>query len=321
MVTDILLSVGRLFALTAIGFALFKIRWLAKHATGVFLFLVLNILMPMYFVHSIPTQWADGLAAGWHWMLIFVGAYLVSLVVQFALGKLLINRVPILTSEHPRELLVLFAMHNAGYIPLPILAAIAPPAVTVYATFYVMAFILCFFTIAVWIIQGSAHGGKIVFRPNAPMVGILIGLLLAITGIYDRFPPWLRVPFEGAELIALDAVMILLGAILASLPAGSFQFRREFGGLVLAKMVLYPAVVLGLMALLPLRNLAPELAGAIKLSFVLQAVVPPATNIMVVTRAYGTETQVRYAGGAMMVTYLASLVLIPLFMILATLLL
>ena len=69
-----------------------------------------------------------------------------------------------------------------------------------------MAFVILFFTVAVWIIQGSA-GGRTRFTVNAPMV--------------------------------------VLGAILASIPAKSLRYRREFGGYVLIKMILFPAIVLG----------------------------------------------------------------------------
>jgi hypothetical protein len=113
--------------------------------------------------------------------------------------------------------------------------------------------------------------------------------------------------------------MILLGGILAALPHGSFRYRREYGGLILIKMLIFPAAVLGVLALIPLGGVRSEIASAIKLAFVLEAVVPPATNIMVITRAYGTEEQVRFAGGAMLFTYAASLLLIPLFLIVATL--
>jgi malate permease and related proteins len=318
VIPDILIPVGRLFLLTAIGFAVFKIEWLERHLLKPFVFLMLNVIFPLYFVHLIPSGWADGLEVGWHWMLIFFGAFLVFMGVQFALAKALINRVKLLETDSPRELMILFAMHNAGYIPLPILAALAPPAVNVYMAFYVMAFILSFFTIAVWIIQGAAGSGRPKLTINPPVVGILLGLVVAVTGIYGNLPAWVTAPFRWSSYVALDAVMVLLGGILAALPEGSFRYRREYGGLILVKMLIYPAAVLGILALIPLEGVQPEIASAIKLAFVLEAVVPPATNIMVITRAYGTEDQVRFAGGAMLFTYAASLVLIPLFLILAT---
>jgi predicted permease len=89
---------------------------------------------------------------------------------------------------------------------------------------------------------------------------------------------------------------------------------------VLIKMVLYPLGVLGLLALIPLQGIPSEIAAGIKLAFVVEAVVPPATNVLVLTKAYGSDAQVEYAGGAIVTTYLAGLVLLPAFLIASTLL-
>ncbi len=330
MILDILLPVGRLIAATLVGFLVFKIDLVRRYALRPFVFLIVNIVFPLYFVHTMPSQWADGLAAGWGWMVVFFFAYLVFLAVQYGLARVLINRVALFRTEHPQELLVLFAMHNAGYIPIPIIAALTPPAVSVYISFYMMAFVLSFFTVAVWIIQGAARirttgssqadvaraaPSRPRFKLNAPLVGIFAGLLFAVTGLYDVLPGWAKAPFRFSSVIALDAIMGVLGAVLASIPGRAIRIRREFIGLVLVKMLLYPAVVLGVMALIPLGGLDPQVASGIKLAMVLQAVVPPATNILVITKAYGTDEQVEYAGSAIAVTYAASIVLIPLFLI------
>ncbi|MFW6293746.1 MAG: AEC family transporter [Spirochaetota bacterium] len=330
MILDILLPVGRLIAATLVGFLVFKIDLVRRYALRPFVFLIVNIVFPLYFVHTMPSQWADGLAAGWGWMVVFFFAYLVFLAVQYGLARVLINRVRLFRTEHPQELLVLFAMHNAGYIPIPIIAALTPPAVSVYISFYMMAFVLSFFTVAVWIIQGAARirttgssqadvaraaPSRPRFKLNAPLVGIFAGLLFAVTGFYDVLPGWAKAPFRFSSVIALDAIMGVLGAVLASIPGRAIRIRREFIGLVLVKMLLYPAVVLGVMALIPLGGLDPQVASGIKLAMVLQAVVPPATNILVITKAYGTDEQVEYAGSAIAVTYAASIVLIPLFLI------
>lgn len=337
MVTEILLPVGRLVLATLAGVAIFKIRAVQRLLLQPFVFLIVNIVFPLYFVHTLPSQWAAGLAAGWEWMLIFFLAFLVFFAVQYGLARALINRLPILRSEHPEELLVLFTMHNAGYIPIPIIAALAPPAVSVYMSFYMMAFILSFFTIAVWIIQGAAHSRvagvesdegapateapRPRFKLNAPVIGILLGLLLAITGWYDAIPAWVKTPFRWSSVIALDAIMVVLGGVIASIPARGMRFRKEFWGLILVKMVAFPAVVLGIMAFIRLPGVAADVGEGIRLAMVLEAAVPPATNILVITKAYGTSEQVEYAGSAIVLTYSASVVLLPLFLVVATLVL
>ncbi|MFP4376357.1 MAG: AEC family transporter [Spirochaetales bacterium] len=336
MILEILRPVGRLVVMTLAGFFIFKIRPIQRHLLKPAVFLIINVVFPLYFVHTLPSQWAAGIEAGWHWMLIFLLAYLVMLGAQIGMAKLLINRVGLFETEYPRELLVLFAMHNAGYIPIPIVAALAPPAVSVYMSFYLMTYVLLFFSVAVWILRGAAADAhadteeneigarpdantRPSFRLNAPTVGILVGLIFAITGVYDLFPDWAKLPFRWASFIALDGIMVVLGAVLARVANTGFSYRKEFGGLVLAKMVIYPLIVIGVLLLIPLRGVRPEIASGIYLALVLEAAVPPATNILVVTQAYGTADQVKYAGSAVLFTYAAALVVMPVFLILARL--
>jgi malate permease and related proteins len=315
---EVLLPVLRLFGFTFAGFLVFKINPVRKILLGPFVWIMLNIVFPLYFIHLLPTQWKAGAESGWIWAGIFFGAYLVFLAIQYLAARLLINRVPLMKTEFPREMLVIFSMHNAGYIPMPIIVALAPAVVSLYLSFYIMAFVILFFTVAVWIIQGAA-GNRPRFTLNGPTVGIALGLIVALGGFYSDLPGWAQVPFRFASSIALDGVMVVLGGILASIPTKALRFRREFGGYILFKMILFPAVVLGVLAFIPLRGLPPEVAAGIKLAMVLEAAVPPATNIMVITRAYGSDKQVEYAGSAIITAYVAGLILLPLFLVLSRL--
>lgn len=339
VVLEVLIPVLRLFLLTIGGFIVFKIDWVRKHLLKPFVWLIMNVVFPLYFVHSLPTQWSEGAKTGWLWAGIFFAAYLVYVLIQVGMSRLLMNRTPLTRTDQPREFLVMFTMHNAGYIPLPIVAALTPAVVSLYIKFYALGFMLLFFTVAVWIIQGGAEAarsasesgsggptaaargaaGRIRFRPNAPMVGIAIGVILAVTGLYLRLPPAVQAPFRFASTIALDAVMVVLGAVLASIPGKSMKFRREYVGYVIAKMIIFPLVVLGILLLIPMRSLDPAIASGIKLALVLEAAVPPATNIVIISKAYGTPEQVEYAAGAVVYTYIAALVIIPVFLVVSRL--
>ena len=317
-IIEILIPILRLILLTLAGFFLFRIREVRERLLKPLVWLTLNIVFPLYFVHSLPSQWAGGREAGWAWAAIFFSAYLVFLGFQLVLAKLLINRVPLLRTKYPREFLVLFAMHNAGYVPLPIIAALAPEVVSLYLSFYLIPFIILFFTVGAWLIQGGAEkSGR--FTINGPMVGIAVGLILAVSGVYSGLPAWVQAPFRFVSSFALDAVMIVLGAILGSIPAKAIKYRREFGGYILVKMILFPLAVFGLMLVLSFRNLSTEVSAGIKLAMLVEAVAPPATNIMVLTKAYGTDDQLEYAGSAIIYSYLAAVVIMPIFLVLAEL--
>ncbi len=278
MLQPIFLVVLRLFGLTLAGYLLFSIPLLRRRLLDPFVFVVLNVLFPLYFVHNFPAGWDAAVAVGWQWMVVFFAACIVLMGFQMMLGRFLVHRTRLLQTEHPRELVSLFAVHNAGYLPLPILSVFAPQSLMVYMFFFVLAFNLIFWTVAVSYMSGR---GRLVFRLNVPIVGIFVGLLLAVFHLYRFVPSIIRLPI---------------------------------------KLLIFPALFMIAMIFVPLRGLPPGLAFGIRLGVVLQAAVPPATNLMIVAKAFGTEKQVHYTGSGIIVTYLSSLVTLPLFLFLSTLL-
>lgn len=319
MIGPILLAVGRLVGLTVLGFFLFKIPVLRRYLLPALLFLAINVLFPLYSIHNFPKGWDDAVAAGWPWMLGSFLACVAYIALQFALGRFVVRRLPVFPREHEKELVLLFAVQNAGYIPLPIIAALAPSAILVYMFFFVFAFNVVFWTVAVGAIADRG-GRRFVFKPNMPVVGLLVGLVIAAFDLERYIPAFIDVPIGWAAGIALDLILVLLGGILGSIPSRRFRLRKEFLAFVLIKMVAYPAVFLVLAALIPMPGLRPDIAAGIRLTLVLQAAVPPATNIMVATRAYGTSEEVDYLGAAVIVSYASMAITLPVFLLLSTVL-
>lgn len=317
MLQPIFLVVLRLFGLTLAGYLLFRIPLLRRRILDPFVFVVLNVLFPLYFVHNFPAGWDAAMAVGFQWMIVFFVACIVLMGFQMVLGRFLVYRTRLFQTDHPRELVSLFAIHNAGYLPLPILAVFAPRSLMVYMFFFVLAFNLIFWTIAVSYMSGH---GRLVFRFNVPLVGIFVGLLLAMFHLYRFVPSFIQIPIEYAGNSSMDLILVALGGVLATIPPADLRIRREFLQLVGLKMLIFPALFMIAMIFVPLRGLPPQLAFGIRLGVVLQAAVPPATNLMIVAKAFGTEEQVHYTGSGIMVTYLSSLLTLPLFLFLATLL-
>lgn len=308
--------VARLILLTLGGFLIFRHPRLQRRVYPAALFLTLNILFPLFFVHRLPTGWEAAVRAGWWWMVGFFLLGLATLGVYALLGRRLANRM---RPEQPRQWTLLFAVHNAGFIPLPILDIFAPEAVTVYMFFYLLAFNLTFWTVVANVVQKEGGGKGKLITVNPPLVGILTGLLLAATGLYDLIPEVVKLPIRAAEAVALDAALFILGGALAGIPREDLRIRREFIRFSLVRLAALPAVVLVIMAL-PVWQLIPifarneELLWGVRLVLVLEAAVPPATNSMIATRAYGTEQQIHYTAGGIINSYLFSAVSLPIFL-------
>jgi predicted permease len=115
--------------------------------------------------------------------------------------------------------------------------------------------------------------------------------------------------------LALDGALVALGGALAGIRE-KVEIDREHWYFGAWRLVLYPAVVLGLVAL-PWPGLNGPLGWGLRIMFVLEAAAPPATQTMVVTRALGSPEQVHYTGSMILFSYLVALVTIPLFVTLA----
>lgn len=316
MYASLAIIVGRLIFLTLGGFFLFRPRWSQQKLYPPALFLTINILFPLFFVQRLPSGWDIAISQGWGWMAGFALLGLLTLAFYGWLGRILARRLPV---EQPAQWTLLFAVHNAGFIPLPILDIFAPAAVTIYMFFYLLAFNLTFWTVVAKVVQreGGAKGRFITVNP--PLVGILTGLFLAATGLWDIIPRAVRLPINWAESVALDAALVILGGALAAIPKEDLSIRKEFVQFSLIRLLALPALVLALMALPIWERIAlfannPELLWGIRLVLVLEAAVPPATNSMIATRAYGTERQVHYTASGMITSYLFAAVTLPLFL-------
>ena len=241
---------------------------------------------------------------------------LLTLAVYAGVGRFFAARLPV---EQPAQWTLLFAVHNAGFIPLPIMDIFAPEAVTVYMFFYLLAFNLTFWTVVANVVQREGGAKAKPININPPLIGILTGLFLAATGLYDQLPRFVRMPIGWAETVALDAALVMLGGALAGIPKEDLRVRKEFLVFSGIRLVALPAAVLAVLALpvwgrIPFLAANPELLWGLRLVLVLEAAVPPATNSMIATRAFGTARQVHYTASGMITSYLVAAITLPAFL-------
>lgn len=318
MFEPIFTTILRLALLGVLGFFIFKPELIRKHVLKPAMFVVMKVLFPFHFIWNLPRGWQKAVDAGWYWLVIFFSAALVMIGLQVGISRFFIRKNGLLDTEQPRSMTALFAMHNAGFIPLPIMAALAPVEVNIYMFMYVLGFNLIFWSASIHLVRADA--GKFEFKVNAPLIGIVVGMVIAVFDLFQYIPAVL-VPFiKFAGTYSLDLMMLLLGAVLATIPRSDFKYRPEFGRLIGIRFILYPLIVTGFAALLPLGSLSPALQWGLRLALIVQAAVPPATNNLLAVKLYGSPRQVHYIGTGILLTYLSALVTLPLFLVFATVL-
>ena len=321
----------RLIGLVLSGYIIFHPQWMRKKLLPWLSAAIVNVLFPLYYISRYGISWDDAFARGAFWMPLFFAMCVLTIFLQYRLVLWLIKHTRIfsgLQDENKSEFILLFAIHNVGYVPLPILEVVAPEPILIYLFTYVMAYQLIFWSFAVNIIKRvPGEALQMRFRPTIPFMGIAAGIILAATGLYDYIPRIIAVPVENYSRIAMDGIMIVLGGILAGVPHESLTRHREFAPFLLVRQVLYPLAVLLIILFLRLLFGGPALLPGkpmtiedtwrwMQLFLVIEAAVPPATNIMIAIQNYGRPEQLPYSGSGIILSYLGAAVSLPLFVVL-----
>jgi predicted permease len=309
MYSILFLALARLVAFTAGGYLLFRFTPLKERHLKFILFLTMNFFLPVYFIRNFIIGWNGAADAGFGFMVAFFFGSIVFLLLQMLISSQLAPFV-IGDKSHRREFILLFSFQNAGYVALPIMESFAPPELMVFMFFWIFGFSLFFWTLSSPLL-GNEEGGRKV-RINGPIVGIISGFLISLFGFNTMLFPFAQTILAVPSKLGLNLILLTLGGILATIPRGAFRIRRDYIFLILVKLIIYPLLLLFILkplnpSWIPLFLLVP-----MKLALILQAAVPPSTNLMIATKQYGSEGQVAYIAAGEMITYPVSVITMPL---------
>jgi predicted permease len=222
--------------------------------------------------------------------------------------------------EGRRLFLSLSAMQNAGYLPIPLAAAVLPqeliPLGLLLIFVYMMVMGLIFWSAGIWLItEGAATDWRENIRKtaNPPIITLFLGLLFLWTPVQEGFKslPALQESLDLIGNTTIPLVMFVLGGSLAERTS-----VKKTGGMVTGISALVKLAVVPACALLVIRFIPMERTFAFIL--VLQAAMPAALNHIVIARKYGGN--VALTARALFVHYILSLATVPFFLYLFELL-
>lgn len=208
-----------------------------------------------------------------------------------------------------RSMLALASMQNAGYLVLPVGAALYPERFDEFAL-YVSLFILGFNPI-LWSVGkllatdggGRDSGWRGLVTP--PLVACLSAVALVLTGTSKLIP---QPVLETVELIGQGAVPVATVALGAMLGGLTVELRRNLWDITRVLLIKY--------GLLPVATVSVLLATGLGATdpllgrfFVLQAASAPALGLILQVRAYGGDENT--VGTVMLVCYSFCLVSLP----------
>ena len=279
-----------------------------EHIKGLSL-ITINILLPSLIFNKITTGLNPGEFPIW-WMIPLIA--MATTGIGFSLAWFFWRK----QLPEKRNLLPMAALMNAGYFILPIgqiIYADQFDKFAMYVSLYIMGISPVVWSFGKYLITDPAknkNGWKGLMTP--PLIANFAGLFFVFTGLRNYIPAFIS---DGIEILSDATVPIatlILGATLGALPWKFKPYLKELSVTVFIKLLAVPAVVFLILYNSPLILKYPLLGDLL----ILEAAAPAATALIIQIRRYGGNQE--RAGTILIFSYLACMILIPIWLSLWT---
>lgn len=314
----------QLMALVLAGTLLYRFGVLSDTTVDLLVRLVITLTLPCLIVSKIVSQFRPYQPQFAHWYLLPAAA--VAMVSLTALVATVVARW-IVPFEYRRAFRVLCAFHNAGYLNIPIIAALyatesvngqSADQMLVVLFLFILGISPMMWTLGVrWLRSPQTALAKdrrwrIKQIISPPFVANVLGVILCLLDVPTRIAParleQILAPVTWVGQCTIPLIMLSLGGILAGLRGGQ---RPPIGSILAAavlRFVVIPLTGLAVLGWLLGHHLLPKSYAVI---LFLQTMMPTATGMAVAARRYGTSQTSQYVGRVVFILYLACLVAIP----------
>lgn len=306
-------SVLTLCLIVAVGVFLARRGWFGEESRRLLPKLVISVSLPPFLFYTIVTSLTRGeLLHFLYGVLVPLG----SIVGTFCVSLLLARLLKVETARRG-IFYVGCTFSNTIFIGVPVNLALFGESALPYVLLYYFANTVLFWSAGNYLIAASGSRGvepvfskatvKQVFSP--PMIGFFVGMFVLISGL--PMPDFLLSSAKYLGSLTTPLVLISLGVTFYGMRLGGIRLNRELAGILFGRFVVSPLAVLLLSSLVPM----PELMRKV---FVIQAALPTIASMAVIT-AYHQGDE-KFAAMAVLGTTVLSIVMIPLYMVLVTLL-
>lgn len=302
-------QVAIMFALIALGWLAFRLRWVGTESLSGMTNLLLYIVSPAVIILAFQRDFEPDRL---HSIALAFAVDVASFALVVGLAKVLFSRRLVPDTAQRVALRFGTVYSNAGFIGIPLAKAILGDDGVFYAVAYIAAF-----TVFVWthgVAQFSTAGQppsvvlrKVMINPN--IVAIVIAFVLFCFSLHLPSPVTEVLGYLAAMNTPLS--MIVIGVTLAEFSLRTvFADRRAWWGIV-ARNLVVPLMFLLLLWPLPLDPVA-RMAMMISLS------APVGATVVIFSVKYGRDTQ--FATRLLCLSTLLSVVTLPTMLFLAGLL-
>lgn len=300
------IAVFQILLLAAAGFFLTKKRFLSSQGLDDLGRLVMDVTLPVLIFCQLIKDFSFSLYPNW-WVFPLIS--IVITLLGLLVGLIFLGFIK--GEQEKLQFLSLTAFQNSGYLPLALVAALLSPEkvgeMFIYLFLFLMGFNLVMFSLGVHILNFHKERRlKVQSLFSAPVVATIFSLAVVYLG-WGRFLPQVIIkPLRIFGDTTLPLAMIVVGGNLAQISLSNIN-KKAVSLLILTKMIILPLIGIVLINIFKI----PELIG---LLIIIQLAMPSAVTLSVILRGYKKEDLLASQG--IFVTHLASVVTIPVFLIL-----
>lgn len=297
----------QIFLLGLVGFVLVRKKILLSEAVSGLSSFLIGVAFPALIFWQLVTKFSLSLYPDW-W--IFPLASFIITGLGLSVGFLF--SLSVKDARLRREFISLAGFQNAGYLPLTLLAWIAPEGYRDILLIYLFLFLLGF-NLVIWswgvyfLSERKLKHFSLASLFSPAVMAILLGFAFVILKLNAFMPKFILQPIELLGNCSFPLAVVVLGAILAELRGDS---QKPFEKKIISKMILAKLIVLPILGLLFLSFFKlPYLLG---LLIIIELAVPSANSLAVIARKYSEEEKIISQG--IFVSHLVSLVTLPVFL-------
>ena len=215
---------------------------------------------------------------------------------------LLLARCFHLEGEHRNLFRAMGVFSNVGFMGIPVVTSMYPEKGMLYISLFTTLDQFLLWTVGVKF--SSPIGGENRFRPKKLVNPVTVAIVVAMVMILLELPmpALLQTAFTKVGSTTTPLAMIYLGGTVACMDVKRYVLKKEYYGIVLAKMLVFPVLFYLLTGLFPI-------AGDVRMVLSLIASLPSMTSVVMMAGASGSDAD--YATGGVCVTTLYSIITMP----------
>lgn len=311
-----------IFLLIGLGVMVAGLKWVSRDVARVFSKIVINLAIPGTLIYNFSANFTrQQLLASWLPLLVIFLAMPLAFLVGWLMTSLL--RVP---SGRRGVFTVLLSLSNSMFIGFPVAYALFGDSGMPYAIFYYLANTTVFWTLGYLAIRKDADimtgrtskvgfGNVIKKLITPPIITIILMFTVVLADI--KLPDFMLETAKYIGGMTTPLSLIFTGCMLFFLGPKGLEFEKGMVSVLFGRFVLIPALCFGVCMLAIAISPQQDELYLMRNVFTVQMGLPALMQTTIVSEIYGAD--VKFATKNVLSTTLFSLLIIPAYMILLTL--